>query len=207
MNLAEVIKVFRHKLPRSAALRNDRQLDDAVRAAISILEKTAAMPPPPGGRNTEHFAGSVYGFGAYLTTRPGIMMVGESQSAAPMAEACKEYLTSFGAQDVEPDIPHANWAGVKELTVLGRAEWMVMAANDKPVDDKPRKPPEGASVAASPGFGRVEIKSADGTVRVTVDGTSISIDTNQLYISSFQTDDGMQCRSFLDPDLKVVMLS
>lgn len=47
MNLAEVIKVFRHKLPRSAALRNDRQLDDAVRAAISILEKTAAMPPPP----------------------------------------------------------------------------------------------------------------------------------------------------------------
>jgi len=58
---------------------------------------------PDGGNMVEQQAGAVtelhltdiYGFAGWLTTRPGIMQVGSTSEAGPMAEAIGEYMKTF----------------------------------------------------------------------------------------------------------------
>ena len=89
------------------AWMNEDNLKSLLFSREYTFEHLVNLRVLPGGRDAAQFAGAVFGFGAYLTTRPGVMEVGESQCAASMADACKEYLESFGVTDeVEPDIPH-----------------------------------------------------------------------------------------------------
>ena len=57
----------------------------------------------------------IYDFAGWLTTRPGVMPVGSSSNAAPMAEAVKEYIETYperfdaeGENEFNPDWDLAN---------------------------------------------------------------------------------------------------
>lgn len=61
---------------------------DAMKALRQALEN----PEPVAHRLHET---DIYEFAGWLTTRPGIMEVGATSEAGPMAEAVGEYLRSF----------------------------------------------------------------------------------------------------------------
>lgn len=85
--MTELRKAARQALEAfESGLASDRA--DAMKALRQALEK----PEPLAHRLHET---DIYDFAGWLTTRPGIMEVGDTAEAGPMADAVGEYLRSF----------------------------------------------------------------------------------------------------------------
>jgi hypothetical protein len=69
---------MRHTYPRNGAFMTTESDKQASRAAPAHLHET-----------------DIYNFAGWLTTRPGVMPVGATSDAAPMADAVGEYIKTF----------------------------------------------------------------------------------------------------------------
>jgi len=58
----------------------------------------------------------IYDFAGWLTTRPGVMRVGSSCEAGPMAEAVGEYLRTY-PERFTANPPRREWRGLKEWEI------------------------------------------------------------------------------------------
>jgi hypothetical protein len=66
--------------------------------AMQIAASTSPAPAVPANVKSPTYQLSevdIYGFAGWLTTRPGVMPVGDTCDAAPMAEAVGEYIKTF----------------------------------------------------------------------------------------------------------------
>jgi hypothetical protein len=81
-------KTALHEMPRPATDWHHC----AKRVCEAVVATNAQQAEPPMYRLAET---DIYDFAGWLTTRPGLMEVGESYEAGPMAEAVGEYLRTY----------------------------------------------------------------------------------------------------------------
>lgn len=112
MNLREAAQQALEALERAdniSGYGNNRKAITALRAALA----EDATPRPTDEDNQKQPVAyrlsetDIYDFAGWLTTRPGVLEIGTSKEAGPMAEAVGEYIRTFSERFSAP--PATTW--------------------------------------------------------------------------------------------------